>query len=1253
MAKKRAKSLSPREARIQLCPASAVAGARVLIRGSGWRFCPVAIFLDDQPIAPVRVLVGEPRMGRVRADAAGQFAVAVVIPESIEPGSHEVRARARERDRELEALAKLDVHKPYEPRPGELVDKPRERSRRFLLQRFGPADRLLPGARRGAWEHLQRWKQRLKRPDPDRPAPPAFPSCNWTPVGASVIANGQIAETAGMGSTGRTAPVSGRITAIAIDPNDPDNTLYVGAAQGGVWKTTDGGSRWTPLTDFQFSLAIGAVTIDPAITDPVTGRSNRIWAGTGEANFALDSYYGGGLLLSDDGGGTWTQLGATTFVQDEISRIVVDPADSAHLYLSSSIGVFESIDTGANWNSLRAGIANDVLLDASNPASHVLYAAFQGEGVFRRTGTGAWTLLTDADIPNPAPGRIAIVMFPGNSQTLYAAFANAIGTLEGLYRTDDGGTNWAPLTSPAGVSAAWYNLVLDVHPTDANTVYFGEVQLWRSTNGGTNWTRISWGPPAGTPGIHVDQHAFAIHPTTPATVWSGNDGGVWRSTDGGTNWTHRNRGLQTMQYFFVAQHPQWESVLLAGAQDNGAQRYEGHPAWTLSAFGDGGYAAIDPTTPSRWYEGRFNLQNVALFGCFRSDTAGDPGSFVLKNTGLATADRVLFYAPLTLDQSSPSTLYFGTHRLYRSTDNADNWGSITGDLTAANQAWRAISVITVAPNNSNVVYVGTSDGQFWRVEWDGTNWTTTNRSAGLPGVYIADIAVHPTDANTVYVAVSGLLFGDFATEFGINHVWRSPDAGQNWTNISAGLSTANPVNSIVLDTADSNRVFIGCDVGVFRSDDQGGTWTPWDQGLPNVAVLDVTVHAPSRLLRAATHGRSVWERPIDTAICPGVDIYMRDDAVDVGRRIPAPSGVEHPLQPGETIYWYQSVDIKVDTPDAAGYQTPTSTIDYIDFQTIEHRNPLRGATSRVYVQVHNRGVNAADSVAVRAFWANAAGGLPDLPPDFWTAFPGADPADTSVWHPMGPAQTIATIRPGEPEIVEWDWAVPGDAPDHTCMFAAISCVDDPVAETSLDVDAIVPGNKHITLKNLHVDGPTGPGTSRGPYFLDFAQPRRGRTFDLVIRPERLPRGTRLWFIATPYELAGHTSTALQGIRIERSPLGESPVRPDEQCGEPTKYDPQRAHVIAVRERTAAIRGILVQPGRRFSIALYVELPRPLRQREPARFHVQQYAGGRLIGGSAYEIRGGAVRQAPARGKRTKAAKEVRKRTGKRVPAKKR
>jgi hypothetical protein len=200
--KRSERTIMPEAPRLTVRPNRAVPGARVLVVGAGWRFCPVTLVLDGTPVAPVRLLAGEPRSGRIRADAHGEFRALLAVPADAKPGRHEVRATAAEKDGTLTSAAHLEVLDPQkEPRDVKL-DKPRERGRQFVVERFGPTDRLLPGARRLAWDHLERWKRRLRgEPDPDQPAPPVLPGCNWTPVGASVVANGQIAETAGAGST--------------------------------------------------------------------------------------------------------------------------------------------------------------------------------------------------------------------------------------------------------------------------------------------------------------------------------------------------------------------------------------------------------------------------------------------------------------------------------------------------------------------------------------------------------------------------------------------------------------------------------------------------------------------------------------------------------------------------------------------------------------------------------------------------------------------------------------------------------------------------------------------------------------------------------------------------------------------------------------------------------------------------------------------------------------------------------------------
>src|SRR5258708_6462547 len=977
---------------LQAHPSAVRPTERIVVRGSGWGAGAVSLLIDQNPVSPARVLQGFAQLGQVKPDSSGTFVALIGIDDNVEAGSHVLRAVRRGSQGEREATAQLEIIGSVvvgqQRSAADAADEeegkggPRLRNRHLLLQRFGTSLSIPPGVRGRAWADVERMKQALSTMERGQPV---IPGCNWTPVGASVVSNGQLYETA---TTGRTAPVSGRVTSLAIDPNDPDNTVFIGTAQGGVWKTSDGGQTWLPKTDFAFSLAIGAVTIDASLTD-ISGRSRRIYAGTGEENFGGDSYYGGGILRSDDSGETWTQLAAISFQRDTISRIIVDPTEDQHLYLTSSKGAFESHNAEGSWDLLRAGLATDLALDASKPTRHRLYAAFYGDGIYRRIDMERWTLLKSPALPNPAPGRIALGQAPGAPLTMYAAFAagpKGNDALQGLYKTTDGGDIWSllPFPNPTGVSQTFYNLVLAVDPRSPDIVYFGEVQLWRSVNGGASWNAVTTGSPAGQPGIHSDQHAIAFRPTTGGTVWVGNDGGVWVSPDGGTNWSHRNRGLQTMQYYTLAQHHTFDAVLLAGSQDNGAQRFAGHPAWTNSALGDGGYTAIDPypyhPLNMHWYEGRYSPYSV-----FRSDQAGEPGSWVLKTNGISVTDRYLFYAPFTVDPFTAG-LFFGPHRLYYSYNYRTKWWPITGDLTAGHGPLGAISAISrlIWTDRDTYVYVGTADGRFWQVHQtfptsDTTPWlkpwTTTDRSAGLPGVYIADIAAHPIDHNTLYVAVSGLLLGIFPPEVGIDHVWRSSNGGATWINIATAPSRANAAHIIAIDAEAPNRIFIGCDLGLFRSEDQGTTWVPWDQGLPNVAVLDLEIHTPSRLMRAATHGRGVWERPIDAATCRAVDIYVRDTLLDTGRR-PTPvwdpdplhpppsdplSGILSPFPPYDLMAWYCSVDIKVDSPDptTGHYQTPTAALDYLAFGTLRGMLPHRGRTSRVSLQGHNRVVQAA------------------------------------------------------------------------------------------------------------------------------------------------------------------------------------------------------------------------------------------------------------------------------------------------------
>lgn len=1196
--------------RLRVRPTSLEAPFGIEVEGRGWGACPVRILIDEEIVPTrLRVLLGQPQGDRVQPEE-GVFIVVLDAP-GLPPGRHSmvaVSTAATEGKRAEARFRLLDV--PELEKDGRPTLRWLRRRLDFNARRF-PDGRPRPGARLLALAHHDAMLHR----EAEEVGPPVSPGCNWYPIGPSVVRNGQVFGAAP--ATLVTAPISGRVTAIAIDPNDVQ-TIYAATAQGGLWKSINGGVNWAPQTDFELSLACGSVTVDDSVTD-ADGRSTRLLVGTGEPNTS-DSYYGAGMLISTNGGTTWAARGTTTFVRAAFSTIAVDPDNSQHLLAATDQGVYESTDEGVNWTLVDAGISHDLVVDWTNAAGDEVYVGRRGVGVRRRVGTGAWTTLGGG---LPAAGRrVALAMAPGAPNTLYAAIP-AVGTgtvTVTFYRTNDGGTTWTATAGTVAASQVDYNLTLAVHPTDANILLFGELHLWRSTNGGGSWTRVS----TGAPGVHADQHALAFDPTNGNRVFLGNDGGVWLSTDAGVTWAHRNKDLATLQYYGAAHHAQHEAVMLGGTQDNGAQRYVGHPAWEHSALGDGAFCAIGQGAEShRWYETRF-----WSFPSFRSDNSGAAGSWVAKQSGITTNSR-WFYPPFEMDPSDSTVLYCGYDRLYRSSDRGETWTAITAALAPAASPSN-ITAIAVAPSNTGVVYVGLQNGRVFSVTGSGTSWTSTDiSSAPIPAGQISDITVHPTDSNTVYVTTSDLIFSEGSESFAADHVYRTTNGGTTWTSVSTGLSQANPVNTIVIDPDNAQTIFIGCDVGIYRSDNGGTSWAVWDQGLPNCSVQDLKLFDPQRLLRAATHGRSVWERPIDAASCLLVQTYVRDNLLDTGRVSPSPSNVVHPFDDTQWVYWWQSADVKIDSPDPAtnAYAFSGLDIDYLQFEGHAHENPRRDTRVRAYAQVHTRGNQPATNVRVRAFWADASAVLPPLPSDFWTAFPNADPMDTTNWHPVGPAKTIASIAPARPGVVGWSWLVPASAPNHTCLLVVVTSDEDPISVSGTDVGAAVNGSNHVTLKNLHVDnvvpGAQGADDPAGPYMIELGMAPKRAPLDILLNARGMLPGTVFHLVLPPFTARGGLREALWGFKAGT----EIPrkLRELEQfgCREPVEFDWERAFVLETgderhEERLPGLYGLRPR-GERFAAAFVVALP-DVQFEEPLTFHIEQWVGGRLAGGSSYELR---------------------------------
>ena len=677
---------------------------------------------------------------------------------------------------------------------------------------------------------------------------------------------------------------SGRVTSLAVDPRNND-VVYLGAADGGVWKTTDGGLNWKPLTDIQPSLSIGAIAIAPSAPD-------TIYVGTGEGNFAADNYYGIGILKSTDGGATWTNytgpFGGPTGVRNpsqvsyhaaaHIGAVAVKPDDASVVLAAAQLssnpvsGIYRSVDGGMNWTLVLGGApGTQVVFDAAQPT--LVYAAIgldaeAAHGIYKSVDAGqTWTRLTGLNTAlastvgsSYSAGRIALAVAPGNPNFIVASIEDnasaTAGNLLGVFKSEDGGFSWSHLQSATDTQyckpQCWYDNVVAISPTDSNLMFLGGAAgsqaFVRSTDGGQTWSSAV---SSSTGTLHVDHHALAF--TKDGTrLYSGNDGGVWKTEApaGSIRWQNLNLTLGTIQFYpGMSIHPADPLIAYAGAQDNGTNKYTGSLQWEgLTPCGDGGWTAIDPTNTDIVYTA---CQNRLLY---RSYNAGD--HWISISGEIETqGDRVLFIAPLVIDVKRPNTLYFGTNRLWQTINNGTTWTPISNDVTGSSTA--KISCIGVSPVDSNRVYVGTSNGRIMTTTTalSGPSATWGAPGTGLPGRYVTSVVPDPVTPSVAYATVSGFSYPPYDLT---GHVFKTTNGGLSWFDISGDLPNT-PANEIVVDPDIPSTLYAATDVGVFKTQNGGQNWVVAGAGLPNSAVVSLKLHRASRTLRAATHGRGAWD----------------------------------------------------------------------------------------------------------------------------------------------------------------------------------------------------------------------------------------------------------------------------------------------------------------------------------------------------------------------------------------------------------
>lgn len=441
-----------------------------------------------------------------------------------------------------------------------------------------------------------------------------------------------------------------------------------------------------------------------------------------------------------------------------------------------------------------------------------------------------------------------------------------------------------------------------------------------------------------------------------------------------------------------------------------------------------------------------------------------------------------------LDATNSTNIAFGTTAI--KLDSAQGTGGWPTTINLPGITGRISALHYV---NSNLIYAATSSGEVYRATRSGTTWAASAlHAAPLPSRWIWDVTANPANPLQITVVMAG---------FGTAHVWRGTVAASGtsatWADISgtgANRLPDIPVNALILSPTTPTTMYAGTDIGIFRTTDNGVNWFPFSDGLPNTAIYDLKFHAPTQLLRAATHGRGIWERKLDVATLPDVQLYLRDNIMDTGRVSPSPSGVaaafEDPLQHvalGDQVWWWHCADVKIDALAGSPpmFQLNVADVNYLTYETLlAHRDPQRGRLNRVYVQVHNRGIQAATNVTVKILYADASGGVLDLPVDFWSRFP-ADSMDTSYWHPIGAAQTVSVL-PTQPAILEWDWTPPTSAADHSCLLVVMDCPSDPIpaAHKVTNIATLVNTERRVSQKNLHLITPP-PGPAPHLTILDF------------------------------------------------------------------------------------------------------------------------------------------------------------------------
>lgn len=616
---------------------------------------------------------------------------------------------------------------------------------------------------------------------------------NWEPVPMKVFDN----------VDGHWSPGTGRIDRVMVDPLDP-SVIYIGAPTGGLWKSTDGGLHWEAKTDDLPSIGICGIAIDFSNTD-------IIYIATGDGDGG--GTYSSGIYKSTDGGDTWTALGLTFPIENNIEgkKLLMHPDNPDILFFTSSIGIYKTTDAGNSWRRVAEGEFDDIEINQGTP--NIVYAT-QNNAFYRSENTGE----SFTKVPLEISGRIIIGVTKATPSYVYLASGN-----EGIFFSNDAGQSFEFRGEhPFDKGLKWYMWAFAVSPVDPDILHIGEMESYKSYDGGVTWSEktTEWLWDNNNVGYtHCDFHEMKYFGDT---LYVCTDGGLARSTDDGDTWTLFFDGVETTQIYNIGVCRSDTSKIMFGSQDNGVY-YHNNTGWWGWTGGDGMDVIWDYNRPETRYA---TIQNGQLY---------------CSDHSIAQAGKGGWVTPLAIDPSDPDILYIATDVIRKSTDRMVSWTTI-GDF--GNNYKKALAVA-----DSDPAYIYASEGgKVWKTINGGDSWTEI--SNGLPELTVTSIAVHPLKPEIIAVSLSGYTKGE--------KVYISYNAGFTWSNYSMNLPNI-PANTVVFGQHDNNPLYVGMDVGVYYTNDNLALYDDYSTELPDAIVRDLEINYDKGIMYAGTYGRGVWK----------------------------------------------------------------------------------------------------------------------------------------------------------------------------------------------------------------------------------------------------------------------------------------------------------------------------------------------------------------------------------------------------------